>query len=154
MKKRNILLGIICFVFLSILTGFGNKTAINTAQFKSIAENKGYTITDATSQYAQYGYINEATIATNNNEWQAEFYVLSDEGNATSMYNTNLEIFASYKGNSSSESSSSASNYTSYSLTSSGYYMHLCRIDNTLLYVKVSETYKDIVKDFIKELGY
>ena len=92
MKKRNILLGIICFVFLSILTGCGNKTAINTAQFKSIAENKGYTITDATSQYAQYGYINEATIASNNNEWQAEFYVLSDEGNATSMYNTNLEI--------------------------------------------------------------
>ena len=56
--------------------------------------------------------------------------------------------------NSSSESSSSMGNYSSYTLVSNGYYMHLCRVDNTLLYVKVSDTYKDSVKKLINELGY
>lgn len=70
------------------------------------------------------------------------------------MFNTNRSTFESYKGNSSSESSSSMGNYSSYTLTSNGYYMHLCRVDNTLLYVKVNDTYKDSVKKLIKELGY
>lgn len=86
--------------------------------------------------------------------WQVEFYVLDDSANATAMFNTNKNIFENYKGNSSSEKSSSIGNSASYSLTSSGYYMYLCRIDNTLLYVKVQDIYKDTVKDLVKELGY
>lgn len=154
MKKRKFLFVVICFFMLFALTGCGSKTVKNTSDFKSIAENHNYTITDVTSQYASYGYIKEATVAQSSDGWQVEFYVLDDEGNATSMFNTNKSTFENYKGNSSSESSSSMGNYSSYTLTSSGYYMHLCRVDNTLLYVKVPDTYKDDVKNLVKELGY
>lgn len=154
MKKRNILFGVVCFLMLFALTGCGNKTAITTSEFKSKTERLGYTNVDVTSQYASYGYIKEATVAQSPNGFQVEFYVLDDDGNATSMFNTNKGTFETYKGNSSSESSSSMGNYSSYTLNSSGYYMHLCRVDNTLLYIKVTDTYKDSIKSLIKELGY
>ena len=154
MKNKSILFGVVCFLMLFALTGCGSKTAITTSDFKSKTENLGYTNIDVTSQYSSYDYIQEATVAQSSDGYQVEFYVLDDKGNATSMFNTNKSTFESYKGNSSSESSSSMGNYSSYTLTSSGYYMHLCRVDNTLLYVRVKDTYKDSVKNLIKELGY
>jgi len=154
MKIRNIILGIFCFLILLTLTGCGNKNAISTDDFKTITEGRDYIIADATMQYSSYGYINEATIAQSPEGWQIEFYVLSDESYAEGMFNTNKATFETYKGNSSISSSSNMENYSKYSLTSSGYYMYLCRIDNTLLYVKINDTYEDSVKDLINELGY
>lgn len=136
------------------LTGCVKKTAITTNDFKSVANNHGYTISDATSQYAIYGYINEATIAKSSEGWQVEFYVLDDEASATNMFNTNKTLFEASKENSSSEKSLNSDHSSSYSLTSSDSYMYICRVDNTLVYVKVLEKYKNTVKDFIKELGY
>ena len=154
MKKRRIVLCVVCFLMLFALTGCGNKAAITTSDFKTVAEGHNYIITDAVSQYAAYDYIKEVTIAQSSDDWQVEFYVLDNAANATSMFNTNKATFESYKGNSSSESSTSIGNHASYTLTSSGYYMHLCRIDNTLLYVSVPDTYKNDVKELIEELGY
>lgn len=153
MKK--FLMGIFCVITLFTLTACStSKIAITTADFKSKMENHSYTTVDVMSQYESYGYINEATVAQSPDGWQIEFYVLADEANATSMFNTNKLTFESYKGNSSTESSASIGNYSSYSLTSSGYYMHLCRVDNTILYVSVPDTYEDVLKDLIEELGY
>ena len=63
MKKRIFSLCIICLLLLLTLTGCSSKKAITTDDFKSIAKSHNYTISDATSQYSVYGYINEATIA-------------------------------------------------------------------------------------------
>lgn len=63
MKKKIIALGTICLLMLFALTGCGSKKAITTDNFKSIAQSHNYMISDATSQYSVYGYINEATIA-------------------------------------------------------------------------------------------
>ena len=86
--------------------------------------------------------------------WQVEFYVLDNSANASSMFNSNRNIFENYRSNSSSEKSAITGNSSTYSLISSGYYMYLCRIDNTLLYVKVQDTYKNTVQNFVKALGY
>jgi hypothetical protein len=32
--------------------------------------------------------------------------------------------------------------------------MHLCRVDNTLLYARIPDAYKDDAKAIIKKLGY
>ena len=154
MKKKNIIFTVFVFFMLFSLTGCGKKTVITTSDFKSKTEKIGFITTDVKYQYSSYEYVLEATVAQSPDGYQVEFYVLDDVGNATSMFNINRTIFEGYKGNSSSELSSSMSNYSSYTLTSSGYYMHLCRVDNTLLYVKVKDTYKDSVKDLIKDLGY
>ena len=41
-----------------------------------------------------------------------------------------------------------------YDLESGGYYMHLTKVDNTLLYVRVPSNYKENAKKIIKDLGY
>lgn len=154
MKKRNIVLFVTCLLILLGVTGCGNKTAISTSTFKSITEENNYITSDVTNQYISYEYVNEATVAQSSEGFQIEFYVLDSESNAISMFNTNKDIFESYKGNASTETSSNIGNNTSYTLTSNGYYMHLCRVDNTLLYVRVLDSYKDSVKDIIKKIGY
>lgn len=153
MKKRSILLTLVV-IMLFMLTGCGKKTVITDENFKSFFEGKGYTIYDVTSQFSANEIVKSASLAESDKGYQIEFYVLSNEAEATGMFNTNKANFETYKGNSSSESSGSASNYSTYTLTTSGYYMHLCRVDNTLLYLKISEEYKDVVKKQIKELGY
>lgn len=70
------------------------------------------------------------------------------------MFNANKTSFESLSSGASSESSASMANYSTYTLNSSGYYMHLCQVDNTLLYVKVEDSHKDAVKKFIDNLGY
>ena len=154
MKKKIISISLICMLLLLSLTGCTKKTAITTENFKSIAQSHNYSITNAKSQYSAYNYITEATIAGINNQWQVEFFVLESEADAKSMFETNKTIFQNSKGSVSTEKSTNLGNHSLYSLTSNGFYMYLSRIDNTLLYVKVSETYKDTIKDFIKELKY
>ena len=65
-----------------------------------------------------------------------------------------ISILHNSKGNGATESSANIGNYSTYGLTSNGYYMYVSRVDNTLLYAKVSTTYKDAVKSIIKDLGY
>lgn len=154
MKRKNILLIVVCIVMGFFLTGCGKKTVITTEQFKNIGNTHNFVISDVTVQYSSYNYINEATVIQNPDGWQMEFYVLSNEEYADSMFNTNKNTFENQKENSSLESSVSMGNYSTYSLTSGGYYMHLCRVDNTLLYVRVEEKFKDSVNKIIDELGY
>ena len=136
------------------LTGCGNKNMISKDDFITKAENNDLVVTDATNQYSSYGYITSATIAQHSDGWQIEFYVLDDAANAQSMFNTNKTNFENSKGGTATETSASMGNYSTYGLTSNGYYMYVSRVDNTLLYVRVKDTYKDKVKDVIKDLGY
>lgn len=150
--KKNILIGVICFLMLFTLVGCGSKTVKTTDEFKTIAKSYNYTITDVSDKYSS-GII-EATYAESSDNWEILFFVFDEEANATARFNKEKETFEKYKGNSSSESSSRMGNYSSYTLTSSGYYMHVCRVDNTLLYARVPDTYKSDAKKIIKELGY
>ena len=152
--KKTILTIILCGIMVLGLTGCGKKTVISNSDFTIKAQENNYTVVDVTSQYSSYDVIEKATVAKSSDGWQVEFYTLKDKSEASKMFNTNKTKFEGYKGSTSTESSSSMSNYSKYSLTSNGYYMYLCRVDNTLLYVRVKDNYKSTVKDFIKELGY
>ena len=145
MKKKTIIFSIICIFILTAFSGCTKQNAITNSKFEEKAKEKGFTVGDATAQYESYDYIKTATVAQSPDGWQVEFYVLDEDANAVSMFNTNKQIFETYKG---------VSNYSMYSLVSSGYYMHLYRIDNTLMYVKVDEEYKDAAKEFVESLGY
>lgn len=154
MKKRKIVFTLICFLMIFILTGCGGKRAISTKDFKSKAKSNNYVTYNVIDQFSSYAFIKEATVAKSKDGFTVEFYVLDDDLNATNMFNTNKKIFESYKSNSSSESSLAVNNYSTYTLTTGGYYMYICKVHNTLLYAKVKDTYKNSVKSFIKELGY
>ena len=153
MKKRGILLVVVCLLVLFVTTGCMNKKAITTSEFKNKMEGKGFTIVDVLEQFSEYQYVKEATVAKND-DFQLEFYVLSDTERANYMFNTNKEIFQNSKGSSSFETKNKVGNYENYSLTSAGYYMYVSRVNNTLIYLKVNESKKDEVIEIIKDLGY
>ena len=70
------------------------------------------------------------------------------------MYDENKKIFEKEKTEDATEISSNWRNYDTYTLTTSLKYYYLCRVENTLLYVKVDLTHKKDVKKFIDKLGY
>ena len=153
MKRRNIFLIIGLFLTVFLLTGCGNKTKLTTKEFESIAKKHNCTIYDVSNQYASYGFIKEAKVAKND-DWQIEFYIIDSAKNADVMYNINKQVFEGYKGSTSVYKTETLKNYSTYLLKSNGYYMYLSRVDNTLLYVKVNDTYQKQVEKIIKDMGY
>ena len=159
MKKALIIIGIIVIVLVGIVLVVFNtlnkeKTPISANTFNTTMESKGYIMTDTTSQFAQYGNYMSKSYAAQKTGYQIEFYELSSEENAISMYNTNKTKFESQKSNASASATASMNNYATHSLTTNGKYKYLSRIDNTLVYIDVDESYKDVVKDIMKEIGY
>ena len=131
------------------------KESITSEEFKSIMESKGYKIVEITSQYAQYGYIEKAYIATTNDrKYQIEFYTLSNDESAIYFYNTNKTIFENSKQGVTSETNAELKNYSKYTLNNNGKYNVISRINNTAIYINEDEQYKDIIKDLLKEIGY
>ena len=154
LKKRNILLGFLCFVVLFMLTGCGNVTVKNTSEFKSLSERNKYTTSDVTSQYSANQNVKEATVAKISQDSQIEFFVFADEVSARQMFSTNKVKLESEKSGFSNQSQSNAFNYSTYSLTYSNKYMYLCRVDNTLLFINTLTEFKDNANKFIEEFGY
>lgn len=159
MKKALIIIGIVVAVLAVILFIVFNtlnkeKTSISADTFENIMEGKGYILTETTSQFAQYtNYISKSYVAQKTG-YQIEFYELTSEENAISMYNTNKTTFESQNSNISASTTVGMNNYSTYSLTTNKKYKYLSRIDNTLVYVDVDKSYKDIVQDIMKEIGY
>ncbi len=130
------------------------KEYMSADEFYEEMEDEGYVMVDITAQYASYG-IDEAYLAVKpNQEYQIEFYELSSISKAESMFESNKENFKDRAGSKRVTSSYGFGNYDIYSLTSNGDFMYLCRIDNTLLYIDVDDSYKNEVKEIIDELEY
>ena len=130
------------------------KESITAWEFYDEMEDEGYVLVDITEQYAAYG-INEAYLAAKpDGSYQIEFYVLASESKAISMFESNKDYFQDRAGSKRVTSSYGFGNYDIYSLTSEGDFMYLCRIDNTLLYIDVDDSYKKEVKEIIDELDY
>lgn len=155
MKKKNIFLKItLCLMIIILLTGCKNKKAINSNDFKEKATSNNYIVSDITSQFEKSKIVENAVTANKLGAWVVEFYTLKNDSSAKYMFNYNKEKASSEKVKNSKEASSSSGNFSTYSLTNNGYYIYICKVDNTLLYAKVNEQYKDEVNKFIQELGY
>lgn len=155
MKKKKITMAVVISILtLFILTGCGNKTAASIETFEQVSKEHGNEIIDITDQFQSYENLEKVIISKNTDDWNVEFYILNSEDSASSMFNLNKETFEKEKKDISSQSSSNFGNYETYTLTTGDYYMHLCRVDNTFLYVKVNKENKDAVKKLIKDLGY
>lgn len=154
-KSKKIFLSIILILTTMLLfTGCAQKTALTDAEFKTKAESMGYTVHDISEQYAEYEQIETATLAQSEDGYNIEFYTLTSEKEAVSMFNLNKEKFKSYKSGSSSETSLNSKNSSKYVLISSGSFMCVSTVDDTLIYIDVDTEYKDAVKEFLKEIEY
>lgn len=161
MKKKIlfIVLGIILVVLIGGIILFSSlnkeKESMTASEFKNLMQEKGFVVSDATSQFSEYGYVEQVYVAAPSGyAYKIEFYELSNEDYAISFYNNNKSIFESSKGNASGETSVSMKNYSKYTLSTGGKYKVVSRIDNTVVYLNVDSSHKDTVKDLLKELGY
>lgn len=130
------------------------KVSMSADNFKTMMESKEYTVTDTTSLFAKYENYMLKSYVARKNDYQIEFYELSNEENAISMYATNKSKFESQISNAYARTSVSMKNYEKYSLTANGKYKYLSRIDNTLIYIDANEEYKDEITNCMKEIGY
>jgi len=153
-KKILIICGIVILTF--IFTACGNKTAIDINTFISTMESQDFYIKDVTDQYAGYEVFTSATLAINpTSEYQIEFYTFVNDDMAKDSFNvTKKNQIEPYEEGSSSNVSVNTDNYSKYAVTANGQYMFISRIDNTMVYVKAPDSYKDEVKKFIYKLGY
>ena len=148
MKK--ILLFIICIISIFTLTGCVKKKVINTEEFKQAAEKKGYTVHNVKFQYVTYDSIKDATAIMKDNDFQIVFLVFGKTEDAKKMFNNKKDAIDA-------ESSGEVNmiNYSTYSVISNdNYYMHLGRVENTLMYTYVPREYEKEAIEFIKSLGY
>lgn len=154
MKKM--FLSFFCFMTLLFSVGCScePKVAITTEQFVAICEENNYETIDVSEQYSQFTQIQDATVARSGSDWQIEFYVLDTDVNAIAMFATNQSLFESYDTGSSTQSSVTMQNYSTFMLKTGGYYMYLCQVDNTLLYVRVASQFENSVTALIDALGY
>ena len=149
--KKKVLIIVLISLF---LTGcVGSKEKISTNQFIEFAAESGYEIQDKTRALKDSN-IKKVILAKKNNECQIEYYKLKGITEAIYMFNDNRKIFKTSKNETSTYTYTNLSNYSVYSLTNESYYMYLCRVDDTLLYIKVPLNYKDEIVEFTEKIGY
>ena len=164
MKKVVIIIAIVVVLIIaSIVALFGilfsifnkEKSSITSDQFVSTMSEKNYAIVNSKNQFIEYDYINQAYIALEpNNNFQIEFYELKDNSYAVQFYNSNVSKFEESKGVASSQSNVNLKNSSKFALSTNGDYMVVSRINNTVIYARVSDKYKNEVDSLLKELGY
>jgi len=143
-------------VLVLLLTACGaNKEAIDEDDFISIMTDMKFKIVNVEEQFNQYKYFEEAIVAIQeNNNYQIEFYELENDGYAKSFYETNKEIFEQSKTDTSIKTNVDLTDSSKYTLTTDKEYKVLSRIEDTVIYLNVSKTYKDEVNNILKKLGY
>ena len=145
---------LLIILFSLLLTGcIGNKEKISSDQFIEFAAESEYEIIDKT-KVLKDSNIKKVILAKKSDDYQLEFYKLKGITEAIYMFNDNRKIFKISKNDTSTYTYTNLGNYSIYSLTNESYYMYLCRVDNTLLYVKVPVEYKDEVVEFSNKIGY
>ena len=153
MKKKYLFLGIMVFLLMLTVGCAMNKEAISTSEFVEIATSKGYETIDITDRYVDYDQVKEATKISEEG-FDIEFYVLNSTSDAKEMYEKNKKILDDNKDGMSTDTTVTAGNYVTYDLKTTDNYIHLCQVDNTMLYVNVESGYQNKTNELIDELGY
>ena len=153
MKKKYLFLGIMVFLLMLTVGCAMNKEAISTSEFVEIATSKGYKTIDITDRYVDYDQVKEATKISEEG-FDIEFYVLNSTSDAKEMYEKNKKILDDNKDGMSTDTTVTSGNYVTYDLKTTDNYIHLCQVDNTMLYVNVESGYQDKTNELIDELGY
>lgn len=158
MKKINKILVVLVFCLILFITSacLFTKDAIDSTKFTSIMTKNQFKVTDVTDQYTNYDYISSVQVAiSENNEYQIEFYKLDSIENAKKMYESNkLDFEEEERSISAFTSNVDMGNFNTFSLSDATSYRYICRVDDTLIYVKTTKDYQNKVKKMIDELGY
>ena len=151
--KKKVFLAFILLLGIFTLTGCVNKKTLTVDEVKTKMEKLGYDVTDNKNKYSDQEYVVNALLIGNSN-FTVDFLEISDIELAKELFESNKERMDGNRNGNYTNKSLSGNNYESYELVSDGYYMYICRIDNTILYADNKVEFEKEMKQIIKELNY
>lgn len=160
MKNKKLLIISILSTVLLLITGCAiNKTPLTSDQFIAKVKEYNLEINNMTDNISsENGEINknikEAIYATSKDGWTVEFYILQDEKAANDIFSSTQLLFEAFEENMTSRTSVNVGNYDIYTLTTKESFMHVCRVDNTVLVLNTEGKNKETAKELIDKLGY
>lgn len=153
--KRISIISLALLLLLSLSSCGEPRTALLADGFQSRMEDMGCKVVDVSGQFSEEDAYESVLVASNEDGgYRIEFFVVTTEGLAIQAFNNVKYNFESEKGNSSSNSSVSVSNYNKYTQNTNDKYYVVSRIGNTFLYVVTESGNKDAVNSALKALGY
>ena len=153
--KKVIGVAIVCLLVLGMLVGCeSSRTAITADTFVEKTAAADYQTGDVTSQFASQADLVKSVTLALKDAYQIEVFVFTDEGVATTSYNTNKATAEAAKVSSSTSKSVSMGNYSYYYLTTGDQYYVVSRIDNTMIFAHCGTEYKAELEKMVSELGY
>lgn len=151
MRKAALFL-MLFLIFFTAGCGVKPRTPVTAKEFVDKLEAAGFTLVDAVDQFDE-GLVEAAYIAIGEN-YQIEFFIVPTVEQAQRAFAENQATFEAAKGNSTTNKSAKAENFSYYCQTSNGKYSVVSRTDNTFIYVDADSEYKQEINDIIKDLGY
>lgn len=159
-RKLALVLGLVGLI--SSLSGCGlKKTAITAEEFSSKMEDEGYQMVDITNQYEE---VENALLAMNLDDgYKIEYYNFADEDSARTAYNQTANKFDKQYNVKMMSMNLTFNHSQSFYFTGQGKdadgnklesYVHISRVDDTMILVIADKEYRDDIKAIIKELGY
>ena len=124
------------------------KTPLTVNDFTAKMEEKGYEIEEIVIDSLR---VKSAKCAIGD-EFNVEFYLLSDVATAAEIYANRTEKAQSV--GTGSYYTKEGENYKTFSGTYEGEYYYVAYVDNTLLYIQAEKTQKDAVKDIVDMFKY
>ena len=159
--KKPLIIVLIAILVLAIIVGViflvfnKEKTAITPDEFMSIMQKNGYSVLDETNTYKNYDYIEKLyRAATNDHDYEIDFYLLSNESYANQIYKNNKNFFKDSKGNNSTETNEDSEIRSKYTLLTKENYYVVSKIDNTVICLNVKSSFKNDVDNILDKLGY
>lgn len=156
MKKIFRLLDImIISMFVLIGCGSNNDEIMTAKEFKTIMEEKGFSVVDQTETATDSSY-QQIYVAIDDEKYSFEYYFMKDPNSAAVVYDyavDNLEAAYSDNKKAKMKETGSGSNLY-YSVSADDYYCEVIQKENTVLYVTAYAEQKEDTISIIKELGY
>ena len=150
MKK--IVLGIIV---LFLVCGCGNKEKVakETSDFETVCSNNKYVSKDIMEEYRSKDYITKAVKCTIN-EGELEMIVYDTDETAKKIQDKQIEIFNNLRSTGNIIKKETGKNYYKYTMVSNGYYMVSSRIDNTVIFTKITLDEKENIDELLSDIEY
>lgn len=154
MKKFKKYLIVVLLVGIFTLTGCSlNKKALTASEVKEKVEKLGFEVFDSKEEFGEVDYLTNA-LQLGNSNFYVEFIELKDKETAKILFQNNKEQIDDNRKGDFKNKSTSGNNYETYELIRDGYYMYVCKVDNTILYVDDKVEFESEMKQIIKALNY
>ena len=153
MKKISLLLLFICFLFVTGCTSNEEKVAKTLNDFEVACNNQGFIVTDNMGEYQNVDYITGSYIATLN-DVTIEMVIYDNADNASKAQKSQIEVFNTMKGSGAVINKDKGKNYYKYDMVTNGFYTVNAKVDNTLIFSRVSVDNKDTIEKILNEMGY